>query len=292
MIKSMTAYGRGENSSDDIKFVIEIKSVNHRYNDISIKLPRSMIFLEDKVRKIISKNVSRGKIDVYVNFEMLSNNNFSLNLNEELAEAYINKINILKEKFFLNTDNILSLIMNFPDIITIEKFNYEEEEIWKFINIALEEAILKFIDMRIKEGEILKLDILNKVIRIRKILLDIKNRAPIVVLEYKDKLELRIKEITQKIDIDEQRLAIEIAIFADRSCIDEEIIRLESHIMQLNNIICEGGLVGRKLDFLVQEMNRETNTIASKSNDIEITQMTIELKSEIEKIREQVQNIE
>lgn len=292
MIKSMTGYGRGENTAEDRKFTVEIKSVNHRYNDISIKLPRSMIFLEDKIRKTVAKSISRGKTDVYIGFETLSTDDVCVKLNEALAEAYFEKLNILKNKFDIESKDTLSLVARFPDVITVEKVQSEEDVIWDSLYPALEEALTKFIDMRTVEGEALKVDILKKAENIKALVESAKERAPLVVLEYKDKLTARLSELMGMVDIDEQRIATEVAVFADRGCIDEEITRLESHIVQLNNILEEGGLVGRKLDFLVQEMNRESNTIASKSNDIKITQATIELKSEIEKIREQIQNIE
>ena len=292
MIKSMTGYGRGENSTEDRKFTVEIKSVNHRYNDISIKLPRSMVFLEDKIRKTISKNISRGKTDVYISFETLSTDDVCVKLNDALAEAYFEKLVILKDKFKIESNDMLSLVARFPDVITVEKVQTEENVIWDALSPALNEAISNFIDMRSIEGEALKNDILIKAENIEKLVKEVKERAPVVVVEYKEKLTARLQELMGQVDIDEQRIATEVAVFAVRGCIDEEVTRLESHIIQLRNILDEGGLVGRKLDFLVQEMNRESNTIASKSNDINITKASIELKSEIEKIREQIQNIE
>ena len=292
MIKSMTGYGRGENSTEDRKFTVEIKSVNHRYNDISIKLPRSMVFLEDKIRKTISKNISRGKTDVYISFETLSTDDVCVKLNDALEEAYFEKLVILKDKFKIESNDMLSLVARFPDVITVEKVQTEENVIWDALSPALNEAISNFIDMRSIEGEALKNDILIKAENIEKLVKEVKERAPVVVVEYKEKLTARLQELMGQVDIDEQRIATEVAVFADRGCIDEEVTRLESHIIQLRNILDEGGLVGRKLDFLVQEMNRESNTIASKSNDINITKASIELKREIEKIREQIQNIE
>lgn len=292
MIKSMTGYGRGESLSEDRKFTVEIKSVNHRYNDISIKLPRSMIFLEDKIRKTVSKSISRGKTDVYIGFETLSKDDICVKLNETLAQAYVEKLDILKDKFDLDGKDTLSLVAKFPDVITVEKVQSEEDVIWDALYPALDEALKRFIEMRSVEGEALKQDIVKKADNIKLLVDGIKERAPFVVLDYKEKLTARLKELMDMVEIDEQRIATEVAIFADRGCIDEEITRLESHIVQLLDILSKGGLVGRKLDFLIQEMNRESNTIASKSNDISITNSAIELKSEIEKIREQIQNIE
>lgn len=292
MARSMTGYGRGENSAHDRKFIVEIKSVNHRYNDISIKLPRSMNSLEDKIRKILMKSIFRGKTDVYINFETFSTDDIVVKLDEVLADAYVEKLNILKEKYGIASDDALGLIARFPDIISVEKAQEDESVIWDTLEPALNQAIEKFVLMRTIEGEALKKDIIKKAEHIIDMVKKIKERSPIVVKEYKEKLETRLNELLGDVKIDEQRLATEVAIIADKGCVDEELTRLESHFVQLNSILENEDLVGRKLDFLVQEMNREANTTASKSNDIEITRLTIELKSEIEKIREQIQNLE
>lgn len=292
MIRSMTGYGRGENISENRRFIVEIKSVNHRYNDITIKLPRSMNYLEDKIRKTVAQQIFRGKADVYVNFETFSTDDICVKMNEPLAKAYIDQLRYIEETYHLSTNDSLGIVAKFPDIITVEKVQNDEDLIWNTLLPALEEAIQKFIQMRTIEGTALKTDILKKSDFIKQLVDKIKQRAPLVILDYREKLKNRIHELLDTIEIDEQRLAVEVTLFADKGCIDEEIIRLESHITQLNEILNEGGLVGRKLDFLIQEMNREANTIASKANDIQITQVTIDLKSEIEKIREQIQNIE
>lgn len=288
----MTGYGRGENISENRRFIVEIKSVNHRYNDITIKLPRSMNYLEDKIRKTVAQQIFRGKADVYVNFETFSTDDICVKMNEPLAKAYIDQLRYIEETYHLSTNDSLGIVAKFPDIITVEKVQNDEDLIWNTLLPALEEAIQKFIQMRTIEGTALKTDILKKSDFIKQLVDKIKQRAPLVILDYREKLKNRIHELLDTIEIDEQRLAVEVTLFADKGCIDEEIIRLESHITQLNEILNEGGLVGRKLDFLIQEMNREANTIASKANDIQITQVTIDLKSEIEKIREQIQNIE
>lgn len=292
MVRSMTGYGRSEYSHDDRKFMVEIKSVNHRYNDISIKLPRSMNYMEDKVRKVLLENIFRGKTDVYIFFESNSKDDVCVNLNLPLADAYFEKIKILSERYSLKDDEMLSNIVKFSDIITVEKSDSNEETMWDILVLPLNEAINKFIKMREIEGEVLKLDILKKVENIKIFIKNIKERSPYVPKEYEQKLNERLNVLLEKIEIDPQRVAQEIAIFADKCCIDEEITRLESHILQLVQILNDGGTIGRKLDFLIQEMNRESNTIASKSNDIIITKASIDLKSEIEKIREQIQNIE
>lgn len=291
-VKSMTGYGRGENIAEDRKFTIELKSVNHRYNDINIKLPRSLSSLEDKIKKHIMKQVFRGKTDVYISFETFALDDVEVKLNETLAQAYVEKLKILQENLGLANGSFLDLAAKFPDVITIEKPQRDEKVIWEALLPALDEAVTRFVAMRQTEGEALKNDVLKKAERIKTLVAEVKERSPFVVEEYRDKLNNRLKDLLGGIDVDPQRVATEVAVFADRGCVDEEITRLESHLIQLADILEKGGQVGRKLDFLVQEMNRESNTIASKANDIQIVQATIELKSEIEKIREQIQNLE
>lgn len=291
-VRSMTGYGRGEHIAEDRKFTIELKSVNHRYNDISIKLPRSLASLEDKIKKHIMQQVFRGKTDVYISFETFASDDVEVKLNEALAKAYFDKLKLLQESIGINSGNLLDLTAKFPDVITVEKPQKDEAVIWDALLPALDEAVTRFASMRQIEGEALKKDILAKGERIQALVREVKERSPLVVEEYREKLNNRLKDLLGGIDVDPQRIATEVAVFADRGCVDEEITRLESHLVQLADILKKGGQVGRKLDFLVQEMNRESNTIASKANDIQIVQATIELKSEIEKIREQIQNLE
>ncbi|WP_312060313.1 YicC/YloC family endoribonuclease [Anaerotignum sp.] len=291
-VRSMTGYGRGEHIAEDRKFTIELKSVNHRYNDISIKLPRSLASLEDKIKKHIMQQVFRGKTDVYVSFETFASDDVEVKLNEGLAKAYYEKLKVLQDSIGFEGGNLLDLTAKFPDVITVEKPQKDESVIWDALLPALDEAVTRFASMRQTEGEALKKDILAKGKRIQILVQEVKLRSPLVVEEYREKLNNRLKDLLGGIDVDPQRIATEVAVFADRGCVDEEITRLESHLVQLADILERGGQVGRKLDFLVQEMNRESNTIASKANDIQIVQATIELKSEIEKIREQIQNLE
>ncbi len=292
MIRSMTGYGRGEFETNCRKFTVEIKSVNHKYNDFSVKLPRSLFYLEDEIRKYLSSRIKRGKTDIYISFETFSKDDIEITVNEVLAEMLVEKLNFLKEKYNLSSNETLSLVTKFPDVLTVEKKNEDEDEIRKSMFQAIDIALESFVKMREKEGENLKNDILEKVNVIEDTVKNITLLSEVVVEEYKNKLETRINELLQKYEIDEQRLATEVAIVADKCCIDEEITRLKSHIIQMREILHNGGQIGRKLDFVVQEMNRESNTIASKSNDIRITNYSITLKSEIEKIREQIQNIE
>lgn len=292
MVRSMTGYGKGEHMANDYRFVVEMKSVNHRYNDISVKLPRFMNELEDAIRKKAMQYIARGNTDIYITFETFSDNDVVVKINEPLAKAYTEKLYELEQKFGVYSKYKLDLVARFADVISVEKAEEQKDVLWETLLPALDEAILKFVEMRQKEGEALVNDILKKRELIQQMTEQIKKRSPIVVKEYKEKLQNRIKELLSGVEADEQRIAMETALFADRSCVDEEITRLESHIIQLKEILQKGGQIGRKLDFLVQEMNREVNTIASKANDIEITGITIEMKSEIEKIREQIQNIE
>lgn len=292
MIRSMTGYGKGENEAAGRRFTVEIKSVNHRYNDISIKLPRFMISMEDKIKKTVSQKIFRGKTDVFINFETQSEEDVQVRLNEALAQSYIEKLGILKERFGLESQNTLDLVAKFPDVITAEKIEEKDDVIWETLEPALNMAVENFIHMRETEGAALKKDILGKNRRIKEITDLIKERAPFVVEDYKEKLNARLAELLDKQIIDEQRIAAEITVYSDKCCIDEELTRMYSHIKQLESILESDGSIGRKLDFLVQEMNREANTTASKSNDVAITNATIELKTEIEKIREQIQNIE
>ena len=294
MARSMTGYGKGENEAYSRRFTVEIKSVNHRYNDITVKLPRFMNYLEDKIRKAVSKKILRGKTDVYINFETFSEDDVCIKLNEHLAKAYLEKLDFLESSYGISSRSKLDLVAKFPEVITAEKVEEDGDVIWETLEPALNMALCNFISMRETEGEALKGDILLEAEKIKSITDLIKERSPVVVEEYRQRLTSRLEELFDKAPVDEQRIAAEVVIFADKSCVDEEITRMYSHIEQLKQIFNSNGeeSIGRKLDFLVQEMNREANTTSSKSNDITITKAAIELKTEIEKIREQVQNIE
>ena len=234
----------------------------------------------------------RGKTDVYINFESFSDDDVNIKVNDALAGAYCEKLKYLRMKYGLTCVDTLELVAKFPDVITVEKVQDDEDTVWNALLPALEGALDNFVSMREAEGEALKADILNKAEIIENYVNEIKERAPLVSEDYRQRLEARLNELLADTAIDEQRILTEVTIFADRACIDEEITRLTSHISQLRDIFQKEEPIGRKLDFLIQEMNREANTIASKSNDIKVTQITIDLKSEIEKIREQIQNIE
>ena len=293
-MKSMTGYGRGECTMYERKFTVEIKAVNHRYNDITVKLPRAIMGFEDEIKKAISKKVFRGKLDVFVNFESFSQEDINISVNEPLAKSYTETLRKLKSDLHLDGDVTIEIVSKFPDVITVDKSisnENTENEIRECLMKAVEDATDTFVAMREVEGETLKKNIIEKVAFVNDALQKIEERAPWVSKDYRARLEAKLADLDE-IQVDESRLLTEVLLFADKACIDEEITRLHSHISQMYSIVEENVPVGRKLDFLVQEMNRETNTIGSKSNDIEITNHVVDIKSEIEKIREQIQNIE
>ncbi len=293
MVRSMTGFGRGTFSDSGKEFTVEIKTVNHRYIDFYIKLPRQIGYLEERVREVASQSLFRGKVDIFISFEDRADNSRSVTLDEPLASAYIQAVEKLKEKYSLKDDLSVSLISRFPDVLRIEKNEDDEEHLWSVLKNALDLAIASLLQMREKEGNELRNSLLQKADYMETIISDISQRSPQVVTEYKQKLEYRIKELLNQQTVDENRIAMEVAIFADRCGIDEELVRLGSHLTQLRDILnIKKQPIGRKLDFLVQEINREINTIGSKSNDIIITKNVLELKSEAEKIREQIQNME
>lgn len=293
-MKSMTGYGRGECTMYERKFTVEIKAVNHRYNDITVKLPRAIMGFEDEIKKAISKKVFRGKLDVFVNFESFSQEDINISVNEPLAKSYTETLRKLKSDLHLDGDVTIEIVSKFPYVITVDKSisnENTENEIRECLMKAVEDATDAFVAMREVEGETLKKNIIEKVAFVNDALQKIEERAPWVSKDYRARLEAKLADLDE-IQVDESRLLTEVLLFADKACIDEEITRLHSHISQMYSIVEENVPVGRKLDFLVQEMNRETNTIGSKSNDIEITNHVVDIKSEIEKIREQIQNIE
>lgn len=293
-MRSMTGYGRGECSLDNRRFVVEIKAVNHRYNDISIKLPRVMFPYEDKIKRLLQKEIFRGKVDVYVSFETFSKDDIKVSYNKTLIQSYYEALNQIKTEYCPDDRINIALLSKFPDVLSVQNeidTDSEESSVFMGLTKAVNEALEGFIKMRSLEGENLKGDILKKLEGINEIVEKIEKRAPLVAQEYKTRLVAKLNEL-EEIKADEARILTEVTIFADKACIDEEITRLFSHIKQMKAILEESVPIGRKLDFLVQEMNREVNTIGSKSNDIEITSYIVDAKSEIEKIREQIQNIE
>ncbi|WP_129596362.1 YicC/YloC family endoribonuclease [Anaerophilus nitritogenes] len=293
MIKSMTGFGRGEAKDLDRQFIVEIKSVNHRYNDTVVRMPKRLTYLEEKLKNFVKTEIKRGRIEIYITMENIGDTDTKISVNTSLAKEYIDSLKEIKEEFHVMDDISVSLVARFPDILKIESKEEDEEAVWNCLKDASMKALDMLMKMRIVEGKKLVEDIENRCEYIKKIIDVIEQRGPKVVEEYKHKLKDRIHEILEDgIEIDENRLSLEIAFMADKSSITEEIVRLKSHIHQLKNTFKEKNPVGRKLDFLIQEMNREINTIGSKANDLEITNHVVEIKSELEKIREQVQNIE
>ncbi len=291
MIRSMTGFGRAKYENEGRQYNIEIKSVNNRYLDVGIKLPRSISYLEEKIKNEVSKNLSRGKVDVFITFYNNSTKGKKIKFNNELAGIYINELKELAVENNIDSTIQVTEISKFPDVLTIE--NEEDEElIWSEIKIPLEEALRSFISMRESEGNKLYNDIEKRINNIEEIVEEISKNSTRLIKDYIVKLEARIKELMDTENIDQNRLAMETVIYADKSSVEEEITRLKSHISQFRNLINANNAVGKKIDFLIQEMNRETNTIGSKSGSIDITNMVINIKTEIEDIREQVQNIE
>lgn len=289
---SMTGYGRGEYKENGVEITVELKTVNNRYLDVSIKSPRVFVSSEEAVRSVIREKMTRGHIDVYINLSDKREQKRSLYLDEGIAKAYVAAAKKLKELFPEAVDDItLTSIMRYPDAVRSEDISSDDGELLTGMNKALLAALDNLNVMRAKEGEKLKADMLKRVDYIEKLVKSIQAKAPEVAENYKRKLQAKIEKALDGAAVDEQRLLTEVTIFADKSNIDEELTRLFSHVAQFREI-SETSLVGRKLDFLIQEFNRETNTICSKSNDLEITRLGLEIKNEIEKIREQVQNVE
>lgn len=293
IIKSMTGYGRGECIKDSYRIKVEIKAVNHRYNDISVRMPRHISYLEDSVKKLVKEEISRGKVDIYINLEYINESAIEVKVDIPLARSYKKELeNLIKELDI--EDNIkLNNLLNISEIVKTERKELDEDLIWDCVKEGMIIALENMLLMRGKEGQELKKDIISKLEIIESSIFHIVERAPFVVIEYKDKLKERIIDLLDNnISLDEDKINSEIAFFADKSSIDEEIVRLKSHIKQFHNILEENDPIGRKLDFLIQELNREINTIGSKANDVIISKYVVELKSELEKIREQIQNIE
>lgn len=292
MIKSMTGFGRSELSDEKRKITFEMKSVNHRYLDVNIKMPKKMNFFEAAIRNELKNYIQRGKVDIFINFEDFSENNVSVRYNRDIAEEYLRYLNQMAEDFGLENDIRVSSLSRYPEVFTMEDQSPDEEEIWKLLKKAIDTASEEFVETRKNEGGNLKNDLLVKLEEMLGHVAFIEERSPRIIDEYKQKLKEKVEEMLQGVQMDENRLIAEVTIFADKVCVDEELVRLRSHIEATRKILTEGGSVGRKLDFIAQEMNREANTILSKTTDLESSERAIELKTEIEKVREQIQNIE
>ena len=292
MIKSMTGYGKSEQTIDSLNVTVEIKSVNHRYFEFSARVPREYGFLEEKLKKYCNSLITRGKVECYVSVEDLEEREMEVNVNETLAAGYVKALKELSERFGLKDDISALTLSRYPDVITLHTASEDEERIWNAVKTVAETAVSKFIEMRETEGSKLRGDILSRADYIIECVEFIEGRSPETVREYNEKLKQRMKELLGDAAVDEQRLLNEAAIYADKIAVDEETVRLRSHISQLREFMNSSEAIGRKLDFLVQEINREANTIGSKAQDVDIAKKVIAIKAEVEKIREQVQNIE
>lgn len=292
MIKSMTGYGCAEGVSNKLEISIELRSVNNRFLDCNIRIPRVYTAVEDGMKAMVQKYISRGKVDIYVTIDATKSDDVAISVNEPLAEAYMAALNKLAEKFEVVNDATALSLARFPDILKVEKLESDTDTLGEDICGILEEALKSFNEMRIREGEKLYNDISSHGDEILRLTDMAEKRSAVTVPEYREKLYNRMMEILETKDIDENRILLESAIFADKVAVNEEVVRLRSHVSQLKHLLSLGEPVGRKLDFIVQEMNREANTIGSKGNDGEMARIVIDLKAEIEKIREQVQNVE
>ncbi|MBQ7540883.1 MAG: YicC family protein [Clostridia bacterium] len=292
MIKSMTGYGRAAQTIAGMAVTVEIKSVNHRYFEFSCRTPRAYGFLDEKLKGFVQSKVSRGKVECYVQIDSLEEAEVQVQLNASLAQGYLQAFDELSQRFGLENDVRVSTLSRYSDIFSIHKAEADEEKVWNAVRTVAEEALTHFVDMRVREGERLRADVLARADTILEHVAFIESRSPETVREYNEKLLARMQTVLEGAQVDEQRILLEAAIYADKVAVAEETVRLRSHIDQLREFFGAKEAVGRKLDFLVQEINREANTVGSKAQDVEIARRVIDIKAEVEKIREQIQNIE
>lgn len=292
MIRSMTGYGRGQATVDGMDITVEIKSVNHRYYEYTSRLPRTYGFLDDKLKTYLQGSISRGKVDVFVSIDIIDAPGSEVAVNYALAEGYLRGLRALAERYGLRDDVTVANLARYPDILTVRKAAEDEEKIWGAVRQVADMAMERFIQMREREGARMREDVLGRRRTILNAVTLVEERSPQTVKEHMDKVEARMRELLGTATVDEQRLLTEAALFADKIAVAEETVRLRSHLDQLEHMLASSEPVGRKLDFLVQEINRETNTIGSKSQDVQLARVVVDIKAEIEKIREQIQNIE
>ncbi|MDD5998686.1 MAG: YicC family protein [Lachnospiraceae bacterium] len=292
MIKSMTGFGRSESITKERKIVIEMKSVNHRYCDLNIKMPKKFNFFEAAIRSHLKQYIGRGKVDIFITYEDYTESNVCVKYNAELAAEYVKYLKQISDEFDLHSDLSPVALSRFPEVFTLEEQSIDEDELWKELVTCLDEAATQFVESRTKEGETLKADLIQKLDGMLEMVDYIESVSPSLVESYRKRLEDKVKELLDGVAMDESRIATEVTIYADKICVDEETVRLRSHIENTKAILLEGGNVGRKLDFIAQEMNREANTILSKADSLDVSNKAIDLKTEIEKVREQIQNIE
>ena len=292
MALSMTGFGRGEYSNSFYKVRVEIRSVNHRYLDLSFRIPRAYLILEDKLRTVLNESLSRGKVDVTVTIEPSLESEKKVDVDWGLADGYVNAINAIKERYGLAGELSLESLLTMPDVIRPAENEQDLEVLWEAVRPALTEAIEALLATRKREGAAMAADIDNRLTAISALTAQMPERAPVVIEAYRSRLEKRLAELTLDVMADPARIATEVALFADRSNIDEELTRLQSHLSQARDLLKSKESIGRRFDFLLQELNRESNTIGPKANDLALSNIVIEVKSELEKIREQIQNIE
>ncbi len=292
MIKSMTGFGRFEYVNADRKITVEMKAVNHRYNEVSIRIPRKLNMFETAVRNVLKQYISRGKVDVFISYQNDADANACVKYNEGVAGEYLKYLRQMADKFELEDDIRVSTLSRYPEVLTLEEQVEDEENLWSDLEAAVRGCAEKFVETRVAEGNHLKDDILQKLEYILTLVEKVEERSPQIIAEYREKLTNKVQELLGDTKLDDSVLATEITIFADKICVDEETVRLRAHVANMRKTLDEAENVGRKLDFLAQEMNREANTTLSKANDITVSNIAIDLKTEIEKIREQIQNIE
>lgn len=292
MIKSMTGFGRGENTTESCKFTVEMKSVNHRYLDINMKMPKKLGFFEAGIRNELKQYISRGKLDIFITYEDYTEGKTSVRYNRELAEEYLRYLRQMASELGLEDDIRVSTLSRYPEVFTMEEQGVDEDALWQGLRTTLRIAAENFVAARIQEGESLLKDMEEKLTYLLQLVSHVEERSPEILEEYRDRLRSKVEELLADSQIEESRILTETAIFADKICVDEETVRLRSHIENTRATLQSGGSIGRKLDFIAQEMNREANTILSKANDLELSGYAIEMKTEIEKLREQIQNIE
>ena len=292
MLKSMTGFGRCEMATDEYKISVEMKAVNHRYLDLSIKMPKKFNYFEAAIRAQLKKYIQRGKVDVFISYEDYTDEKMSLKYNRSLAGEYMDYFRQMADELGIPNDATVMRLARCPEVFTMEQVPEDEEHMWAMLQEVLKGAAENFVETRLREGENLKNDLIGKLDHMLSMVDFIEERSPKILEEYRQRLGDKVRELLQNSTIDESRILTEVTVFADKICVDEETVRLRSHIEGMKKELLAGGSVGRKLDFIAQEMNRESNTILSKSNDLEISDQGILLKTEIEKVREQIQNIE
>lgn len=292
MIRSMTGFGRSETITTEYKLIVEMKAVNHRYSEFGIKMPKKLNLFEANIRALLKEYINRGKVDVFITYEDYRESNACIKYNKEIAKEYLDYLKQMETEFQIPNDITVTKLAGFSDVFSKEEQSIDEEQMWSILETGIRQAAEQFVATREREGENLKNDLIGKLDGMLSMVDYIEQEAPQLIQDYRNKLEAKVQELLEGTNIDESRIATEVVIYADKICVDEETVRLRSHINSTKDILTEGGSIGRKLDFIAQEMNREANTILSKANSLDISNTAIDLKTEIEKVREQIQNIE